>query len=187
MAHYVLGPDGKHTLSAEIAAWSRQHKITFATRVTNQLLVLRLTSAHSSSFAAPKHRLRVHPLGIRQEPETRSDGFRRSGNTVFDGLADDPVVAWLPAHLDRRFRYYRNRGVLLQGQLERPLVLATAALVRVRFSIAVIPQRRHQGEPHGPGTSLTRHKWCGCTGGEWLQRHVIFLSSDRASERGLKV
>jgi hypothetical protein len=27
MAHYVLGPDGKHTLPAEIAAWSRQHKI----------------------------------------------------------------------------------------------------------------------------------------------------------------
>jgi hypothetical protein len=52
-------------------------------------------------------------------------------------------------------------------------VLATIALVRVCFSIAVIPQRRHQGEPHGPGTTLTKHKWRNWISVEWLQRHVI--------------
>src|SRR5258708_40036369 len=61
---------------------------------------------------------------------------------------------------------------LLERQLERLPVLATIALVRVGFSIAVIPQRRHQGEPHGPGTTLTKHKWRNWISVEWLQRHV---------------
>ena len=73
---------------------------------------------------------------------------------------------------------------LLERQLERLPVLATIALVRVCFSIAVIPQRRHQGEPHGPGTTLTKHKWRNWISVEWFAKTCDFLSSDRASERG---
>jgi hypothetical protein len=62
---------------------------------------------------------------------------------------------------------------LLERQLERLSVLATIALVRVCFSIAAIPRWRHQGEPHGPGTTLAKHKWRNCISVEWLQRHMI--------------
>jgi hypothetical protein len=129
----------------------------------------------------------------------RSDFYRRlasvdPANTTFDafaGPADSPEVARLPAHLDRRFRCCHNRGVPLEGQPERLPVPATTAFVRVCFSIAAIPQQRHQGEPHGPGATLTRYKWCNWASGEplprgeWLQRQW-FLSSNRASERGLE-
>ena len=110
----------------------------------------------------------VAATGTKKFTLTLVDGTANTTFDTFAGPADSPEVARLPAHLDRRFLCCHNRGVLLEGQPERLPVPATTAFVRVCFSIAALPQRRHQGEPHGPGTTLTRHKWCNCTSSEWL-------------------